>query len=57
MIFRIVITEKLEVLIYNNDEEQPFIYQPYHPDQTPFKDEAEAQAWADETVASFTANG
>lgn len=57
MKLKILITENLEVLIYNNDDEQPFIYQPYLPDQTPFKDEAEAQAWADEFVLGFSENG
>lgn len=57
MNLKTVITANLEVLIYNNDEEQPFIYQPYLPDQTPFKDEAEAQAWADEFVLGFADNG
>lgn len=57
MNLRIEITENLEVLIFNNDEVEPFVYQPYYPDQTPFKNQAEAQAWADEMIASFTANG
>lgn len=57
MSLRIVITEKLEVLIFNGDQVEPFIYQPYLPDCTPFKDEAEAQAWADEFVLGFSENG
>lgn len=57
MSLRIEITDSLEVLIFNGDQETPFIYQPYLPDGTPFKDEAEAHAWADEFVAGFSDNG
>lgn len=37
------------VLAWNDDlvQTEPFLFQPHYPDGTPFKDAADAQAWAD----------
>ena len=40
-----------------NDElvqSEPFLYQPHHPDGTPFASDEEAQAWADAWYLEFT---
>lgn len=38
---------------YNNSQ-QPFMYQPNHPDNNPWVDEAEMTAWAELWLAHMT---
>jgi hypothetical protein len=44
-----------EVFAWNDEleQEEPFLYQPYYPDGTPFKTNEEAQIWADAWYESF----
>ena len=53
---RVEISESLEVRIFHDGEDVPFLYQPNYPDGTPFDTIEAAQAWADETIAEIQAN-
>lgn len=45
-----LVSENLEVSIYNESQEEPIIFQPYYPDGTPFNSEADASAWAEQWI-------
>jgi len=55
MSIRYEVTEQNEVLAWDDElvQTEPFLYQPYYPDGSPFADKADAQAWADAWYAAF----
>ena len=59
MRYRIEIDDVLSVRIFDdenpNENGAPFLYQPEHPDATPWEDLESAQAWADAFVAGLLA--
>lgn len=54
MILTYEISETLEVRIYADGNETPFIYQPYHPDSTAFENYEDAEIWAQGFIFGLT---
>jgi hypothetical protein len=55
MTIRYEVNDNNEVVAWNDELEQtePFLYQPQHPDGTPFETKEAAQAWADQWYYEF----
>lgn len=54
MATRIEVDSDFAVRIFHEGEETPFLFQPTYPNNDKFDSAAEAQAWADSWVVSFT---
>lgn len=50
------ISEDLEIRVFVEGQDAPFIYQPHKPDGTSWADEAEARAWVEELIAPMEEN-
>lgn len=50
-IYTYTINENLELYCYSNTQEEPFLYQPQHPDGSAWIDRADVEAWAEAYLA------
>lgn len=53
---RYEINEQLEIRMFRDSEDVPFLYQPHYPDGTPFESVEAADLWASEYKTALEAS-